>query len=211
MAKSSVFAFLLFVSLSFSAVSDYSMDITVDEYGKASMISEIGFVDSADRQVSFCFSGNFFDAKVYDRSGLLLASNFDFEDNFTCIYFVVPEDYAKIYLDSHEFTVKDGSVWALDMGIYSSEDIDSFYSSVLLPRGSVLTKTNGAVEFSGDSPLVSWNTENITTPKRVHMTAGYRIMPGEDLGGIFLFLIFVAIVVVSYLSYRKKYIPETKK
>lgn len=210
MVKSSVFAFLLLISLSFSAVSDYSMDITVDDYGTASVISEIDFVDSADKQVSFCFSGNFFDAKVYDRSGLLLASNFDFEGNFTCIYFTVPEDYVKMYFDSYEFTLKDGSVWAFDMRIYSSEDIDSFYSSVLLPRSSVLTKTNGAVESSGDSLLVSWNAENITASKKIYITAGYRIVPNEDFGGIFLFVIFIAVVIVSYLSYRKKYMPESK-
>ncbi len=210
MARFSVFAFLLLVSLSFSSVSDYSMDVSVDDYGISSITSEIDFIDSQDKSVSFCFSGNFHDAKVYDRSGLPLESGFGFEEGCTCISFVVPEDYVKIYFESEEFTSKDGSLWAFEMKMYSSEDVDSFFTSVLLPSGSVLTKTNGAVESSGDSLLVSWNAENVTSLKKFNMTAGYQIIRNEDLGGIFLFIVFVAIAVISYLSYRKKYMPETK-
>jgi hypothetical protein len=198
----SVLAFLLLFSVSFPAVSGYRMGVSVDDTGTSSVTSEIDFFDSADKAVSFCFSGNFYNAEVHDRSGLPMESDFDFEGDFTCIYFV-PEDYARIYFESHEFTSKNASLWDFDMKMYSSEQVDSFSSSLLLPPGSVLTKTNGAVESSGNSTQVSWTLENVTSMRRFNMTAGYRIVPSHDLGGIFLFIVFMAIAVVSYLSYRR--------
>jgi len=208
MARSFLFVLLLIAPLSFS-ISDYTMLVSLDESGVAHFVSEAAFPDSADEKISFCFSGNFNNPKVYDRSGLSVAAEYAAEGNFTCVSATVPVDYLKIVFDSQEFTSKKASAWDFETRMYSSEDIDSFACRLALPAGSVLTKTNGAVESSAASLLVSWNAENVTALKRFNMSAGYRIAEAQqDLGGVFLAAAFLVLAVASYLSYRKRFMPQ---
>ncbi len=209
MPRSFLLALLLFFSLSFSTVSNYSMLLSIDDSGILTASSDIYFSDADERPAGFCFSGNFEHPKIYDGSGLQLDAEYAAEGNFTCISAEVPADYLKIVFDSQEFTSKKAAAWDFEMKMYSPEDIDSFTCRLELPEGSVLTKTNGAVESSGASLVVLWNAENVTALKRFNISAGYSITEKqEDLGGIFLFIAFIVIVVASYLSYRKKFMPQ---
>ncbi len=199
--------FLLLVSISFPAVSDYSMAIQIDGAGTASVYAEAYFTDSAEKNVTFCFSGEVSGIELRDKSGLALAPAVNTVEGYSCISFIVPYDYASMSFESYDFTSKNGSYWDFGMKIYSSEQVNSFSAYLVLPYGSVLKKTSGAVSSISSRLEVSWNAENITASKRVNLTAGYDFNPVEDVGGMVLFALLIVIVVVSYLSYRGRYMP----
>lgn len=203
-----LFSLILLISISFSAVSDYSMDIEIDDAGTTSVSSVINFVDSADKQVSFCFSGEVSEVTLTDKSGLRLTPSMSSVEDYTCISLVVPYDYVKLGFDSYDFTSKNGSLWDFEMKMYSSENIDLFSASLILPPYSLLQKTNGAVSSRSSALEILWNAENVTALNKFNLSAGYELTPAQDISGVVLFVILIAIAVVSYLSYRKKFVAE---
>lgn len=205
------FLFLLLISVSFSAVSDYSMQMELNDVGITSVQSEINFADSADKTVSFCFSGEVSNIELRDKSGLSLESQTSSVEDYNCISFVVPYDYAKISFESYDFTSKNGSLWDFEMKMYSSENIDLFSANLILPPYSLLQKTNGAVSSRSSVLEVLWDAENVSASNKFNLSAGYELTPAEDYTGWFILVIIIVVVLAaSHVLYRRRPKPEEK-
>jgi len=201
--------FLFVIHISFS--TDYLMNIEADNTGLCSVVSEISSADPGE--ISFCYLGELSDIKITDKSGLQLTPQTTAEGDYTCISFAVPYDYAKISFSSYDFTSKNASLWGFQMKMYSSENIDSFSSSLVLPSGSTLQKTTGQVSSSGSALVVAWNTNNITASRVFNLSADYEIDPVEEYGTWIILIIIIVIVLGAahiYYRIRPKTEPEAK-
>ena len=186
--------FLLLSSISFSIISNYSMNAAIDRSGITSISSSINFVDSVDKEVSFCFSGELSGVLVVDKSGLQIPAVTYPSNGFDCVSFVVPYDYARMTFESDGFTSKNGSLWDFHMRMYSSENIRSFNSKLTLSPGSTLQKTNGAVSSTGEALIISWKSQNINASQKLYLAAAYEFARVQDSN---ILIILAAIIVVA--------------
>lgn len=169
---------LLLISLSLAATVQVSG--TVAPSGSASMVIKTEIPDGWDLPVTLNISGPLRSVTVKDRSGLELESRVANQGNRSIIYATVPSDYIEFIIVSDSFTAKTAGLWDFDLSLGMSEQIDSLNASLRLPSGARLKSTNGAVEGSGNSLLISWKASDIDTAHQAHLKAGYELV-GEEL------------------------------
>ncbi|MEW6723223.1 MAG: winged helix-turn-helix transcriptional regulator [Candidatus Micrarchaeota archaeon] len=155
--------------------------------------------DSAGKQVYLNLSARPDSVTARDRSGLELGTVMQESGNGTLIYVTVPDDYVEIEIDSSSFTGKNGSLWDFYLGIGASEESGPFTASLSLPAGAVLKTTNGAVQGSGDSLLITWSAEGMNESQKANLRAGYEMKEAGngDTSGLTILGILAAIAVVA--------------
>ncbi len=206
-----LFLFLLLSSISFSIMSDYSMNVVVESSGATYFSSSITFVDAIDKEVTLCFSGELSNILVTDKSGFQIPFSIHQSNGFNCISFIVPYDYARISFESDDFTSKNGSLWDFHMRAFASENISSFNSQLTLPSGSTLQKTNGAVSSAGDSLKISWESQNINASQKLYLAAAYEItrVEGSNIQ-IVLAATIIVVAAAAYFFYLRKRRAKTE-
>jgi uncharacterized membrane protein len=112
---------------------------------------------------------------VRDRSGLVIGHTERHENNYTLICASVPVDYLEYSASSSSWTTKSGSLWDFDLSVGSTENISAFNASLVLPAGSTLKGTNGAVSSGNGSLIISYSARQIDTAHRARMRASYEL------------------------------------
>ncbi len=166
---------ILLLSLSFSTIGLANMSGYIDQAGTGHIKLLADFSDSAGKTVELNITGPLDGIVVKDRSGLVLSPRVEDRDGYTLVFVTVPVDYLEYDITSDAFTDKNGSSWAFDLALGSSENVTDFESTLQLPSGATITSTNGAVQQDGGTLSVSWAGTGLDPSKRAHLRAGYSL------------------------------------
>jgi uncharacterized membrane protein len=193
---------IILVSASFTA--GIVLAGSLDSSGVSELVFKAEFNNSASAFINL--SGPVDDVTVKDRSGLILEPEITVQEGRTIILSSVPFDYLEFIVISDSFTAKNGSTWDFDAGMAFSENITAFNASISLPKGAILKSTNGAVQESGDSLLISWKTDSISAGQIARLRASYELPAAKEADNT-IFVIaaaFVLILAIYFIAGRQK-------
>jgi Winged helix-turn-helix DNA-binding len=203
MKRISIIVFLVLFSLAYPS---FQMVGSIDSSGVSSISMKIELPPAEGRAISVTLSGAPDSLFVRDRSGLELVPRVSSQGNGTVVSVDVPYDFVQIDMASGSFTSKNGSDWDFDFSLSPSEPLGSFNASIGLPKGAVVRSSNGAVQASGDSIIVTWSGSGLDSGHRMHLRTGYSVpvsTPSET--GWFLPVAVLAVLAgAAYLISRKK-------
>ncbi|MFH0885061.1 MAG: hypothetical protein V1861_05110, partial [Candidatus Micrarchaeota archaeon] len=178
--RKALLVILLLISEVHPGISNLGLSGSLDSSGTASLTIATDFFSSSGKTACLNISGSLDEIQVKDRSGLVIGHTERHENNSTLICAPVPVNYLEYSATSSSWTTKSGSLWDFDLSVGSTENISAFNASMVLPPGSTLKGTNGAVSSGNGSLIISYSARQIDTAHRARMRASYELAANTE-------------------------------